>query len=85
MIPPGSNAEIADRVRRSFTALHYPELKQITCAAEDGMIVLGGSVRSFYLKQVAQEVARRVPGVRQVDNTVRVDEHPSMSFATSTR
>ncbi|MCA9108445.1 MAG: BON domain-containing protein [Planctomycetaceae bacterium] len=74
MIPGSSNTEVADSVRRSFDALHYPELKQVTCAADHGQITLQGRVRSYYLKQMAQEVAQRVPGVRRVMNNVQVGD-----------
>lgn len=38
-----------------------------------GRIVLRGIVPSYYQKQVAQEVVRRVDGVERVDNQLEVD------------
>lgn len=81
MVPQSinTNVEIADSVRRSFAALHYPELNQIACEAKQGQVTLRGNVRSYYLKQMAQEVARRIPGVRRVTNDVQVNDPPSLN------
>jgi osmotically-inducible protein OsmY len=37
-----------------------------------GRIVIRGVVRSYYQKQIAQEVVRRVDGVGRIDNQLRV-------------
>jgi osmotically-inducible protein OsmY len=41
--------------------------------AQEGHVVLRGTVRSYYHKQMAQEILRRVNGVRRIDNHLEVD------------
>jgi osmotically-inducible protein OsmY len=48
------------------------ELRSLEFRIEGGIVSIGGTVRSYYLKQCAQEIARRVPGVSQVRNGVEV-------------
>jgi len=45
----------------------------ISARCSAGMLVLEGHVDSFYQKQMAQELARRVSGVRLVVNRLVVD------------
>jgi osmotically-inducible protein OsmY len=40
--------------------------------AEGSRIVLHGEVGTFFQKQMAQEVVRRVAGVEQIDNCLQV-------------
>jgi osmotically-inducible protein OsmY len=42
-------------------------------AQEEGEVVLRGTVRSYYHKQMAQEILRRVDGVRRIENRLEVD------------
>lgn len=65
---------LEDRVRISFDQLGYPQLNAITCVAEGDLMRLTGTLNSFYLKQVAQSVAVRTPGVRSVENEIEVIE-----------
>jgi hypothetical protein len=45
----------------------------ITCECREGVVVLRGHVGSFHEKQMAQEVARNVNGVRVVVNRLVVE------------
>lgn len=38
----------------------------------DGTVVLSGSVRSYYQKQLAQESLRGIDGIRGVENQIEV-------------
>jgi osmotically-inducible protein OsmY len=40
--------------------------------AREGVVRLEGAVRSFFHKQMAQEVIRRLDGVERVENHLRV-------------
>lgn len=62
------------KVRISFEQLGYPQLNAVQCAAEGGVLRLSGVLNSFYLKQVAQSVAVRTPGVRSVENEIQVED-----------
>lgn len=57
----------------------YAPLGSLTCEFCDGTLILSGCVPSFFLKQMAQEVAMRTPGVDRVKNDLRVDVSISYS------
>lgn len=61
-------AEIASQ----FAATGYADLQQIRGEAKDDVIVLTGTVPSYYLKQVAQTVARNMDGITHVENRLEV-------------
>ncbi|MDG1875172.1 MAG: BON domain-containing protein [Mariniblastus sp.] len=63
---------LEDRVRISFEQLGYPQLNAIKCSADGDQMLLSGVLNSFYLKQVAQSVAVKIPGVRSVSNQIEV-------------
>lgn len=63
--------EISAALRRSG----YSQLRQIELAGEGKRIVMRGSVDSFYLKQMAQEIAREsAPGWR-IYNSLKVGDN----------
>jgi len=64
---------LADRIDSAI--LGNPHLMGLTVRIEmrAGRVVLNGVVPSYYQKQIAQEVVRRVEGVQQVDNQLQVD------------
>jgi osmotically-inducible protein OsmY len=64
---PGSL--VAARLRRSG----YPFLWGVSCEFRDGILTLSGTVPTFHLKQVAQELAAHTLGIRQVENVLRVE------------
>lgn len=63
---------LEDRVRISFEQLGYPQLNAVQCSASGDLMLLTGELNSFYLKQVAQSVAVKIPGVREVKNEIHV-------------
>jgi BON domain len=61
-----------ERIHEALTANpHVP--RQVRVEAADGHVVLKGSVRSFFEKQMAQEAIRRVDGVQMIDNLLEVN------------
>jgi osmotically-inducible protein OsmY len=46
--------------------------KGFSIVHSNGVLIVTGCVPSFYLKQVLQEILKRVDGVRRVDNRVDV-------------
>jgi osmotically-inducible protein OsmY len=64
--PIGRTAE--DRIRASG----YLALREVSCSASDGVAYLHGCLPSHYLKQLAQEIAGGVQGVRVVVNRIEV-------------
>ena len=65
--------DLAKRVRLYLIEMRR-EFWSVLVSAEDGSIRLGGSVSSFYLRQLAVAVARRVAGVRHVEDTIFVED-----------
>jgi len=61
-------AEAQSRLRKSG----YHELHVVSCEFHEGVLTLRGRVSSFYLKQVAQEVIRRLEGAEEVNNRLEV-------------
>lgn len=51
----------------------YLSNKQMRIEALNGVIRLEGAVNSFFQKQMAQELLRRVDGVERVDNRLTVN------------
>jgi len=58
---------------QALSSVGYQQLTGIECSVVDDIIVLTGKLDSFYLKQVAQSVAIKIPGVRSVKNEIEVD------------
>jgi osmotically-inducible protein OsmY len=54
--------------------VHNPHLKrrQVHFKTEDGKVTLGGSVKSYFEKQMAQEALRNIDGVEQIENNLEV-------------
>ena len=57
-----------ERLRRSA----YLALQDVSCLARDDVVYLHGCLPSYYLKQIAQELAAGVAGVRHVVNRIEV-------------
>ncbi|QDT00217.1 BON domain-containing protein [Adhaeretor mobilis] len=51
----------------------YLSDRQMRIEALNGVIKLEGAVNSFFQKQMAQEIMRRVDGVTRVDNQLSVN------------
>ena len=61
-------AEAHSRLRNSG----YHELRLISCDFHEGVLTLRGQVSRFYLKQVAQELIRRLDGAEEINNRLEV-------------
>ena len=51
----------------------YISQNQVQIEASAGRVRLEGTVGTFYQKQMAQELARRVDGVERVENQLQVN------------
>jgi carbon storage regulator CsrA len=65
---PAIHLQVEERLRRS----PYPALQNVLCHGGDGVIYLHGRLPSYYLKQIAQELAGGAVGVRTVVNQIEV-------------
>jgi osmotically-inducible protein OsmY len=63
---------LAERVARALRATGYAPLRDIEVTVHNGLVILGGWVRSYFLKQMAQANALSVQGVNQVRNDLKV-------------
>jgi osmotically-inducible protein OsmY len=72
-VPP-SRMEPARCAESRFRGSSYPELRRVRCDFHEGVLTLRGSVSSFYVTQLAQALAARVPGVEEVVNRIEVKE-----------
>lgn len=51
---------------------HLFRTRSIDVTTDHGVVILQGQVQSFYEKQLAQEVVRRLDGVHRVENRIEV-------------
>ena len=69
-------ANAADQISAEFELLltqsPYRELRKMQVIVTNQQIELRGTVSSFYLKQVAQEIARKVASDRRIRNLLQV-------------
>jgi osmotically-inducible protein OsmY len=63
---------LAVHVERALCATGYGSLRGIAVTVHARLVILGGRVPSYYLKQLAQTTSLAVPGVRQVRNDLDV-------------
>jgi len=63
---------LAERVERALHATGYGALRTVRVFVNARVVILGGQVSSYYLKQVAQETALAVPGAHQIRNGLDV-------------
>ena len=70
---PESGSHLIDRLHAALR--HHPHLfgRKLDFAADDGVVVLTGTVNSYFQKQMAQEAIRRIEGVALIDNQLEVD------------
>ena len=60
-------------IKASLIRRGYLALRDVSCDVHAGRVHLHGHLPSHYLKQVAQEAASEVSGVREVVNHIKVD------------
>ena len=63
---------LVDQVHGALSRSPYLTPRDVRVEAEEGVVRLEGAVRSFFHKQMAQEVIRRVDGVERVVNCLQV-------------
>ena len=62
-----------DRLGEALTTNPHLFGRKLDCETKQGTVVLTGTVNTYFQKQMAQEAIRRVDGVQQIDNRLRVD------------
>ncbi len=65
-------ATIEAVVEARFRRSPYWDFGGVNCHFFEGVLTLRGHVRSYYIKQMAQELVRSIPTVEHIDNRLRV-------------
>src|SRR5262245_6969759 len=60
------------KAEESLRRTSYLSLRDVSCLSSEGVLFLHGNLPSYYLKQVAQEIASGVEGVHHVVNQIKV-------------
>lgn len=63
---------LLDQVNGALSRSPYVVARDVRIEAEEGVVRLEGAVRSFFHKQMAQELIRRVDGVQRIENRLQV-------------
>jgi osmotically-inducible protein OsmY len=64
---------LMDQVAGILHSSPYLSPQQVRVANNQGKVRLEGTVRSYFQKQMAQELVRRVDGVEGVENQLQVN------------
>jgi osmotically-inducible protein OsmY len=69
---PAVENTLAFRVDQAIQTNPYISGRRLRFETEGSRVVLRGSVHSFFQKQMAQEIVRKVDGVEDIDNCLEV-------------
>lgn len=64
--------QLAANVRNALLATGRASFRAIEVAAENGGVTLDGVAPCFFIKQIAQTISLKTPGVERVVNRLRV-------------
>ena len=77
---PGNSLDKDDAIRlaaeKGLRSSRYWSVRNVRCSVEDGVVVLFGTVTSYYMKQIAQTVVMNLELVIRVENQCEV-QYPS--------
>jgi osmotically-inducible protein OsmY len=63
---------VRSRAEQALRQSALPALRQLSIEETEAVVVISGSVASYYLKQLAQEAVMPVLGERELSNRVMV-------------
>lgn len=69
----GELAQLNERVSVALASNPYLRTRAVEFETNDGHVKLHGEVRTFFQKQMAQELLRSVNGVKSIENQIQVD------------
>ena len=72
LTPSQEDQRLAERVERELRTRGYWALHAVRVSVNARVVLLGGRVSSYYLKQLAQATALAVPGAHQIRNDLNV-------------
>ena len=65
--------DVQPRVQEALASSHFYELRELAVESREDVLVLSGSVSSFFHKQLAQEVVRSLCEDIELLNAIRVE------------
>jgi osmotically-inducible protein OsmY len=65
--------DLLEQVHGALNRSRYVSPREFKVQAAKGVVRLEGAVRSFFEKQMAQELIRRVDGVERIENFLQVN------------
>jgi osmotically-inducible protein OsmY len=74
--PTAVRQGLAERVRRALCDSGYSGLDLVIVTIHEEMVTLRGSVPSYFMKQIAQEVVKATCGVKSLSNGLKVVAAP---------
>ncbi|QDU87813.1 BON domain protein [Pirellulimonas nuda] len=76
LAPPAPKAALRttlhERVENALVTSPYTSGRRVRIEAEEGAVRLHGRVESYFEKQMAQEIVRRLDGVQRIENLIEV-------------
>ena len=66
---------LEDRAQDVIDQNPYLTRRKLRCEAKEGHVVLKGTVRSYFQKQMAQESLRKLDGLVSIDNCLVVENN----------
>jgi osmotically-inducible protein OsmY len=66
------SSPVADAATAQLQASAYLSLRRVICTYDEGLLVLRGSVPTYFHKQLAQQAVFGIAGVTQVLNQIEV-------------
>ena len=64
---------LQDQIQSALSENPYLSRRQVRVETNDGHVRIEGTVDSFFQKQMAQELLRRVDGVEKIENQLQVN------------
>jgi hypothetical protein len=70
--PKAKSEVVESAIHRMLGQSSYRALHRVRCEYSQGVLTLHGQVPSYYLKQLAQEMAKRIAHGKVINNLLRV-------------
>jgi len=74
LLTPRRPSQLAQKVQSRFLESGHQPLRALNVEERHGQVIVSGCVPSFYMKQLAQTIARAVDGVHRVRNETTVQK-----------
>ena len=69
-----TDIDIELQLREMFLVMRLPSLEKITVKVEDSFVELGGSVLTYFEKNVCEDCCRRIEGVLSIHNNIHIEK-----------